>query len=177
MSDLFFKALLLAADKHSDHRRKGSNGTPYINHLIKVAEILHTIGLEKNDTLLAAALLHDVIEDTPVTKEELSVLIGADVANLVAEVTDDMTLTYEERKREQIKKALFISEDAKKIKIADKISNINDMLNLPVNWSDRRKIQYLEWSEQVIANCKGVNKLLDDAFDKTVTFAKSILYQ
>jgi (p)ppGpp synthase/HD superfamily hydrolase len=126
---------------------------------------------------LAAALLHDVIEDTPVTKEELSVLIGADVANLVAEVTDDMTLTYEERKREQIKKALFISEDAKKIKIADKISNINDMLNLPVNWSDRRKIQYLEWSEQVIANCKGVNKLLDDAFDKTVTFAKSILYQ
>jgi guanosine-3',5'-bis(diphosphate) 3'-pyrophosphohydrolase len=172
MFDLFLKALRFASEKHAAQRRKGCETVPYINHLIKVTDTLYFIGNETDPELLAAALLHDVMEDTPTTVKELAEKFGQRVANLVKEVTDDMTLSYEDRKRYQIQKALIISNDAKKIKIADKISNINDMMELPITWSIRRKRQYIEWSELVIENCTGVNSALDRTFIETVQKAK-----
>ena len=67
-----------------------------------------------------------------------------------------------------IKKAPFLSANAKKLKIADKISNIDDMLTYPMTWSQRRKRQYLEWSVKVVKECRGINERLDIAFDEIV---------
>jgi GTP diphosphokinase / guanosine-3',5'-bis(diphosphate) 3'-diphosphatase len=174
MFNVFIESLKYASERHASQRRKGCDQVPYINHLIKVAEILYTIGNETDLELLSAALLHDILEDTPTSETELREKFGDRIAGLVAEVTDDMSLTYEDRKRFQIKKSLTISEDAKKIKIADKISNIQDVLSLSLTWSNRRKRQYVDWSMKVIENCRGVNENLENAFDE---IAKNALKQ
>jgi len=174
MLEVLFSALKFAAEKHVTQRRKGSDLIPYINHPIKVANILVNVGGETSIELLSAALLHDVLEDTCTTEKELREIFGDKIADLVIEVTDDMTLTYDDRKRYQIKKAPALSPDAKKIKIADKISNIQDIVTLPMTWSTRRKRQYFEWSEKVIEGCRDINTKLDRAFDKTLKEAIDI---
>jgi guanosine-3',5'-bis(diphosphate) 3'-pyrophosphohydrolase len=164
MLGIFIKALRFAADKHVLQRRKGCDKIPYINHPIKVVQLLYNAS-ETDPELLAAAILHDVLEDTCTTDEEMRNIFGNRVTNIVLEVTDDMTLNYDDRKRSQIKRAPTLSDDAKKIKIADKISNIRDILDLTLAWSDRRKRQYFEWSEKVVHGCRHTNPFLDTAFD------------
>ena len=166
MSEVLINALKFAADKHIMQRRKGCDQIPYINHPIKVVHILQNIGGETNEDLLSAAFLHDVLEDTCTAEKELREIFGDKITDIVLEVTDDMTLTYDDRKRYQIKKAPALSPEAKKIKIADKISNIQDIISLPMTWSNRRKRQYFEWSEKVIEGCRGINVKLDREFDK-----------
>lgn len=175
MFGTFLNALKFAAEKHVSQRRKGCDLIPYINHPIKVAQLLHDIGKETDYELLAAALLHDVLEDTCTTEAELIEKFGEKVTSIVVEVTDDMTMTYEDRKRYQIRKAPTLTPEAKKIKIADKISNIQDILTLPLNWSERRKKQYFEWSEKVVEGCKGVNPKLDEAFKAILIEAKQAI--
>ena len=165
MSGIFIDALKFASEKHLEQRRKGCDIVPYINHPVKVAHLLFHAG-ESEEELLAAALLHDVLEDTNATIHELRKLFGDRVTDLVIELTDDMTITYDDRKRKQIQKAPGLSPDAKKIKIADKIANIQDILGFPLTWSHRRKHQYLEWSEKVIEGCRGINPQLEAMFDK-----------
>lgn len=172
---LLLAAIKFASEKHMLQRRKGCEEIPYINHAIKVAYILQETGKEKNPELLAAAVLHDVLEDTETTEAELTSLFGSSVCSIVKEVTDDMTLTYEDRKRFQIKKAPSLTPEAKKIKIADKISNISDILTCPLTWSNRRKRMYVEWSEKVVEGCRGINPALDSAFDEIVSRANKIL--
>lgn len=171
----FIEALKFAAEKHVSQRRKGSDDVPYINHPIKVAELLYSIGQITDNDVLSAAVLHDTLEDTSTTRDELAQLFGAKVASIVAEVTDDMEQTYDDRKREQIRKAPTLSHEAKLIKIADKITNIRDILHLSLAWSNRRKRQYVEWSEKVVAGCRGVNPALDKAFDDQCHEAYTIL--
>lgn len=171
----FIDSLSFAAEKHISQRRKGCDLVPYINHPIKVAHLLFTTAKEYDFELLSAAILHDVLEDTCTTELEMRKKFGDRVTNLVIEVTDDMTMTYEDRKRSQIKKAPFLSDDAKKIKIADKISNIADMLEYTMTWSHRRKLQYLEWSEKVVKECRGINEHLDRAFDEIVKEANKTI--
>jgi GTP diphosphokinase / guanosine-3',5'-bis(diphosphate) 3'-diphosphatase len=171
VNSLFLNALLFATEKHTLQRRKGSGNVPYVNHLVKVTHLLFDTGRETDITLLTAALLHDVLEDTDTTEAELLQKFGDKVTYIVKEVTDDMSLPYSERKRLQIEKALHISNDAKKIKIADKISNIHDILDLELTWNLQRKIQYVTWSKQVVEQCKGINLLLDKAFDDVYIYA------
>lgn len=166
-SILLMKAVNFAAQKHIDHRRKGERQEPYFNHLSEVAWILaeHTDGNDPG--LIAAGILHDTLEDTETTFDELLLEFGADIAGLVHEVTDDKSLPKAERKRLQIEHAPQISDRAKMIKIADKISNLKSILNSPpANWTDERKIEYFEWAKQVVNGCKGVNAKLDNAFDE-----------
>lgn len=171
----FIDALRFAADKHISQRRKGCDMIPYINHPIKVVHLLSTTGKESDFELLTAAILHDVLEDTDATEIEIREKFGERVVNIVIELTDDMSLTYEDRKRSQIKKAPLLSADAKMIKIADKISNIDDMLAFPLTWSHRRKHQYLEWSEKVVKECRGINEHLDRAFDQILKEASLLI--
>src|SRR5204862_2442813 len=85
-------ALHFAADKHRDQRRKDAGASPYINHPIEVAELLARVGGISDRVALQAAILHDTIEDTNTTSEELEAAFGADVRRVVEEVTDDTTL-------------------------------------------------------------------------------------
>src|SRR4051812_9768931 len=98
-------ALHFAADKHRDQRRKDVGASPYINHPIEVAELLARVGDITDRVTLQAAILHDTIEDTNTTPEELDAAFGPDVRRVVEEVTDDKNLKKEERKRLQIEHA------------------------------------------------------------------------
>src|SRR5690349_3850684 len=102
---LLLHALAFAAHKHRDQRRKDAEASPYINHPIALAEVLAGEGGVTDIEVLAAALLHDTIEDTDTTIEELREQFGARIAGVVGEVTDDKDLPKAERKRLQIEHA------------------------------------------------------------------------
>lgn len=159
-------ALRFAAQKHSKQRRKDSDATPYINHPIAVAEILARVGRVTDTTTLLAAVLHDTIEDTQTTPEELDQHFGPEVRSLVQELTDNKSLPKPTRKRLQIEHAPHLSMRAKQIKIADKISNLGDITaDQPADWPLERKRQYLDWAEKVVLGCRGCNSNLERYFD------------
>ena len=123
---LILKAAHFAAQKHRDQRRKDKHASPYIIHPISVAlEIAQTGGVDDPE-ILAAALLHDTIEDTETTSEELKEQFGKQVCKYVLEVTDDKSLLKDERKEKQIEHAETLSKGAVLIKLGDKISNVTD---------------------------------------------------
>jgi guanosine-3',5'-bis(diphosphate) 3'-pyrophosphohydrolase len=177
---LILKAIEFAAVRHKNQFRKGEDRPPYINHPIQVANLLANDAGEKEPVLLAAAILHDVIEDTVETNdekeqliEEIRGLFGDEVLDVTLEVTDDKSLKKHERKRLQVENASHKSDRAKKLKIADKILNIRDITNNPpVGWHYDRIIEYFNWAEQVVAGLRGVNRKLDDMFDETLATAR-----
>jgi (p)ppGpp synthase/HD superfamily hydrolase len=165
-----------AARRHSGQQRKGRGSEPYVNHLAEVANLLSIAADGTDAELVAAGWLHDTIEDTATTREELAQEFGERVTALVVEVTDDMTLPKQERRQKQIVDAPRKSPGAKLIKIADKISNIRARI-LPQPSQEERDdlIDYVGWAEKVVAGCRGVNAVLDRMFDETVTLARSTL--
>ena len=82
-TNLLLKAVHFAAQKHSDQKRKDRNASPYINHPISVAFIIATVGKVNNPEILAAALLHDTIEDTSTTPEELEVKFSPKIHRMI----------------------------------------------------------------------------------------------
>ena len=163
-----------AARRHINQRRKGAAREPYVNHLAEVANLLSEATDGADGTIVAAGFLHDTLEDTETEYEELSSLFGEDVARLVAEVTDDKSLPKAERKRLQVSNAAKKSEGARLIKIADKTSNLCALAaSPPADWEHERVLEYIEWSEQVVANCRGLNVRLERAFDAAVIDART----
>lgn len=171
--NVIFDALEYASKMHSTQRRKDNRDTPYINHPIDVARMLVTTGGITDSDTLAAAILHDTVEDTEATAEDLAELFGSKIRDLVLECTDDKSLPKEERKRLQIVNASHKSQPAKCIKMADKISNIRDIsLSPPAFWTIERMQEYLNWAEKVVSGLRGTNQPLEDLFDKTLETAR-----
>jgi len=161
------KALRFSAEKHNDQRRKDSRSSPYINHPIQVAETLWSVGGVRDEAVLVAAILHDTIEDTATSADEIRSLFGEDVLGLVLEVTDDKSLSKETRKQLQVEHAPHKSPGAKLIKLADKLCNIHDILHFPPeDWSLERKQEYLLWSEKVVQGVRGSNPGLEARYDE-----------
>jgi guanosine-3',5'-bis(diphosphate) 3'-pyrophosphohydrolase len=162
-------ALRFSVEKHTRQRRKNSEASPYINHPIAVAEVLARVGRIADLAMLQAALLHDTLEDTETTVEELRARFGEEVLQLVKEVTDDKSLPKPERKRLQIERAPQLSLRARQIKLADKICNVADInATQPMNWPLERKREYLDWAEKVVAGCRGSNWQLEEYFDSVL---------
>lgn len=160
-------ALHFAAHKHRDQRRKGAEASPYINHPIEVAELLARVGQVSDVVVLQSAILHDTIEDTMTTGEEVEALFGADVRRVVEEVTDDKHLPKAARKQLQIEHAPHISPQAQLVKLADKISNVRAMTETPpADWSLERRREYLAWTALVVAGLRGVNAPLEALYDQ-----------
>ena len=170
------RALRFAAQRHSSQRRKGGDDIPYINHPIDVAAILAVEGgVEQQDVLVAAAL-HDTVEDTDTTFAEIEELFGSTVRGLVEEMTDDKSLPKMRRKELQIEHAPDLTDDAKRLKLADKISNVRDLAaNPPHGWPLQRQIEYLDWTEEVIAGCRGVDEPLERIYDEALADARAAL--
>ncbi len=165
-------ATLYAARQHADQRRKGHGTLPYVNHVIEVAELVARVGECDDGAVLQAALLHDTVEDTATTFEDIEERFGSDVRSLVEEMTDDKDLPKAERKRLQILHAPETSDRGKLIKLADKISNIRDIVHRPPpDWDLERRRAYVVWGEAVVAGCRGVNEGLEDLFDQVVAEA------
>jgi guanosine-3',5'-bis(diphosphate) 3'-pyrophosphohydrolase len=167
---LLLKALAFAAHKHRDQRRKDADASPYLNHPISLADVLVNEGGVSDVEVICAALLHDTVEDTATTHEELVDAFGARVARIVAEVTDDKQLAKAERKRLQVVRAPHISREAKLVKLADKIANLRDVAQRPpAGWDLARRREYFDWAKQVIDGLRGAGgeemRRLEAAFD------------
>lgn len=173
---LLLKAYRFSAEKHSKQRRKDSAKTPYINHPIEVVQLLWEVGGVRDSNVLTAAILHDTIEDTDTRAEEISRLFGGEVLSLVMEVTDDKSLSKEERKRMQIVEAPHKSYGAKLIKLADKACNVRNLVTMPPqDWSLKRKQEYLLWGEKVVAGLRGTNAALEEYYDHELASGKMLL--
>ena len=156
-----------AARQHIAQRRKGERAEPYINHLTEVAALLAEATDGNDVVLLMGGLLHDTLEDTDATYEDLEQRFGPEVATLVAEVTDDKSLPKEERKRLQIETTADKSRRAKLLKIADKTSNLRGLVGSPpVGWTEARLRDYVVWAHEVVRSCRGLNPRLEAAFDE-----------
>jgi|ERR1051326_527164 (p)ppGpp synthase/HD superfamily hydrolase len=175
---LMLKALRFAAEKHQHQRRKNAEASPYINHPIQVADLLWDVGQVRDLDLILAALLHDTIEDTDTRPEEIETLFGKPIRGLVEEVTDDTSLPKAVRKQLQIEHASRLSLGAKLIKLADKISNIGDIAQKPPEgWDRQRRVDYLTWSEQVVAGLRGSNLHLEALYDRVLRDGREKLRQ
>uniref|UniRef100_A0A182IDE3 Guanosine-3',5'-bis(diphosphate) 3'-pyrophosphohydrolase MESH1 n=2 Tax=Anopheles arabiensis TaxID=7173 RepID=A0A182IDE3_ANOAR len=162
---IYTKCINFAAIKHRNQRRLDSDETPYINHPIGVAYILTEAGITDLE-VLQAAILHDTVEDTDTSFEEIESLFGPTVRAIVQEVTDDKSLPKQERKRLQIEHASKKSHQAKLVKLADKIYNLRDLQRCkPKNWTNERCREYFIWAKKVCDNLKGTNESLESILD------------
>ncbi|XP_032415954.1 guanosine-3',5'-bis(diphosphate) 3'-pyrophosphohydrolase MESH1 [Xiphophorus hellerii] len=163
---LLLETVNFAAEKHRKQRRKDPEETPYINHPIGVARILSYEGGVTEIEVLQAALLHDTVEDTDTTPEELVDRFGPIVARIVQEVTDDKSLPKQERKRLQVEHAPHCSRQAKLVKLADKLYNLRDLnACTPVGWSAERVQEYFVWAAEVVKGLKGTNSALEEKLE------------
>lgn len=165
-----------AATMHTQQRRKGAAAEPYVNHVIEVAwRLAHSPAAD--EATIVAALLHDVVEDTDATIADVEARFGPQIAAIVAEVTDDRTLPKAERKRRQVLSIPHKSDAARRIKLADKASNLVAMCDSPpAHWDDARRRAYVDWADAVIAGCRGVDPVLEAAYDAEAARARSVLF-
>lgn len=160
------RAAEFAACKHRDQRRKGRDASPYINHPIALASVLVEEGRVHDPVAICAALLHDTIEDTATTYDELRGQFGAVIADVVAEVSDAKFLGKAARKRLQVARARKSSKAARLVKLADKICNLRDIISSPPSdWPLDRKREYFDWARSVINEIRGTNARLERRFD------------
>ncbi|XP_052693475.1 guanosine-3',5'-bis(diphosphate) 3'-pyrophosphohydrolase MESH1-like [Crassostrea angulata] len=156
-----------AAIKHKDQRRKDEEKTPYINHPIGVANILTEEAGIADIAVIQAALLHDTVEDTDTTFEEIQALFGEEVTGIVKEVTDEKNLPKLVRKQKQIEHAPHASYKAKLVKLADKLYNLRDLNRCtPVGWSQERVTEYFQWAHKVVEGLKGTNQPMEDSLQQ-----------
>lgn len=160
-------AIHFAAQRHRDQRRKDREASPYINHPLALAHLLSIeAGIEDTDVLVAA-VLHDTVEDTETTLEELQARFGDKVAGIVDEVTDDKNLPKQRRKQLQVEHAPHKSPAAAMVKLADKTCNLRDIAaSPPADWSLQRRREYFDWARQVIDGLPPVSATLATLFDE-----------
>ena len=164
---MLIKAADFAALKHRRQRRKDAEASPYINHPLALARVLKLEAGVSDVDVLVAAILHDTVEDTETTTEELAREFGPRIAAIVAEVTDDDSLPKADRKRLQVERAPHSSPQAKLVKLADKICNLRDVHAAPpAHWPLERRHAYFEWAKEVIDGVRGTHPVLERLFDE-----------
>ena len=144
-------AVMFAAERHKNQRRKDAEASPYINHPIALAHLLATTGGIDDIEVLQAAILHDTIEDTETTEQEIRRRFGDTVTDIVVEVTDDKSLPKQRRKELQVEAAPHKSRGAVLVKLADKTCNLRDIAaSPPADWSMSRRHEYFDWAKRVV---------------------------
>jgi len=176
MNDLTRRAERFARVCHEGQFRKGKAKEPYTIHLEEVATLVEKWG--GGDNAIAAAWLHDTIEDCPpISSADLASLFGDEVAYIVAELTDDKSLSKAERKRKQVENASHKSNDASLVKLADKTSNVGAISKSPpANWSLERRLAYLNWANEVVERLPLTPKEGLDEFFKRYDIAELDAY-
>jgi len=171
-----FEAAVFAARKHQGQVRKDQEKSPYITHPLMVAKSIFAIGGVDETRTLMAAVLHDTIEDTNTKPPEIRDQFGEVILSIVLEVTDDKSLEKMERKRQQVIHAPYLSRPARLIKLADKLINCQDILySSPEHWPLKRRRDYIQWGADVIAQIRGTNTALENAFDSVLVEAEKKL--
>lgn len=167
------RALVFAADAHRNQRRKGAAQEPYINHLIEVMDLVGRATGGGDVEIMVAALLHDTMEDAGVSAETLAERFGPRVARIVAENTDDMSLSKPERKRKRIEAMVGKPADSRTVKIADVVSNLRSVVvSAPAGWDVERKLGYLRSCRELVEAGRGANATLEALFEETAAEAE-----
>lgn len=170
MSDmaLLIDAVKFAAERHRNQRRKDAEASPYINHPLAVTSLLAVEAGIDDLLTLQAAVLHDTMEDTDTTYEELVDHFGAAVADAVRENTDDKSIKDKhERKRLQVVNAPKKSLAAARVKLADKTCNLRDIANTPPSdWTLEKKQNYFDVAKQEADALTVQDEALRTAFEK-----------
>jgi len=177
---IFLSALEFAAEKHrfgnrKDHPEGQPHGTAYINHPIHAAGLLWNTGHVRDINTLAAALLHDVLEDTPTKDDEIGNRFGSKILGIVKEMSDDKSLPKNVRKQIQVDTAASKSFEARTVKLADKITNVMDIRLSPPGWDKKRKVDYVEWAKKVVDKIRGTNPALERKFDEEYALAMAAI--
>ncbi len=120
------QAIITAITAHARQKRKAGEPTPYAAHPIHVGLILQKAGFDE-DTVVAG-LLHDILEDTEVGKEKIIEQFGETIYNIIAELSEDKSLPWEERKKRSVEHLHSASESAKAVCAADKFHNLSCIL-------------------------------------------------
>lgn len=167
------KAVEYAAEKHEGQVRKDVEKTPYIIHPIGVAEQVWDVGNIRSVNVLTSALLHDTLEDTNATEEEIKELFGARVLYTVKEVTNDQTLSTQENKQRQVDHAPSMSLDGQLVKLADRLYNVRDLDPPPPSWSEEKVNEYYSWGKKLLAALRGTNEDLELALQKLINFHRN----
>ncbi|VDK82368.1 unnamed protein product [Litomosoides sigmodontis] len=166
---LVIKAADLAARRHRKQRRKDATQTPYVNHPIGVAYILTNEGKITDAATIIAAILHDTVEDTKTTDEEIRKMFGDEVADIVKECTVMKSMKREERMKSQLEKASKLSCKAKLIQLADKLYNIRDIeRGTPFGWTNQQTMEYVLFAKDLLLNIRGTNGPLETALDDVI---------
>ncbi len=166
---LLARAFAFAAEHHAGQSRKGEAAEPYVNHVADVACRVAEATGGADARLVAAALLHDTVEDTRATEEDIRVSFGDDVADLVMEVTDDQSLPDDARRQAQVDHAPHMTDRAKRLKLADKASNLTEIAESPPrDWSAERKRDYAGWAERVLAGLRGVDAGMERTLEHAI---------
>jgi GTP diphosphokinase / guanosine-3',5'-bis(diphosphate) 3'-diphosphatase len=176
MDKIVIAALRFAAFKHRYQQRQSGDDQPipYLNHPIEVMGILSEAGIT-DPNILSAALLHDTLEDTETTIDELTDAFGPIITGLVIEATDDQAPPRAERYAAQIAKVPSYSHDAKLIKIADRIANIRDSLVPPKTWSRERQLGHFAQSQTIVNLMRGTHAVLESMYDAAYQDAEKII--
>lgn len=158
------QAVLFAAKAHDGIRRE-DRGDAYFNHLAEVAAMC--AALEPFDPILVAACyLHDTVEDTDVTEADIRGRFGDEIADLVMEVTDPPGLKGKARRQRQVTHTAAAGPRVKRLKLADKTSNVEELIGLPGKRFDAKaNAKYLKWSRRVVDVCRGLEPALEARFD------------
>jgi guanosine-3',5'-bis(diphosphate) 3'-pyrophosphohydrolase len=165
---LVVRALSFAAECHRTQTRKDRE-TPYINHPITLMHVLVEVGMVTDPVVLAAAVLHDVVEDCEIPLEELEARFGAHVKTVVLEVTNAKNQTREEMRAQQVAEAATLSLHARCVKLADKICNLHDLIDAPpAGWDDARKASYFDWTARVAEGLRGTNAALEAELERAL---------
>jgi len=173
---ILLDAVIFAAHKHQGQVRKDQSRSPYVTHPLAVARAIWEIGQVKDQTLLIAAVLHDTIEDTETSKDEIRKRFGEEVLSIVIEVTDEKSQEKMIRKQQQVTHAATLSHSAKILKLADKLCNCQDILySPPDNWTMKRRQDYIQWAADVIAQMRDTNPGLETALDQVFSDAEEQL--
>jgi len=171
---LLARAFAYAARCYSGATRKGFAGAPYVDHVAEVAALLAENVEGVAADVVAAALLHDTVEKSEASLEEIADLFGERVAGWVGEMTDDESLPRAEQMRQQVEAFKSASRPARLIKLADKTSNLAEVADAPPEgWSPERFAEYVEWGAEVAYHCRGLDERLEARFDAALSAARA----
>ncbi len=167
--NLYITARRFAREIHNDMVIKtvSSDIRPQFEHLQEVADLVWASG--GSDAEIVAAWLHDMVEDTPVTLNEIQEKYGKEVAEIVDDLTDPIDFknyNNAERKQMQADRIKRKSNSVKRIKVADQISNIRLITTDPkLSWGREGNRDYVIGAKKIVEQCRGISSVLDELFD------------
>ncbi|WP_263260609.1 HD domain-containing protein [Pseudomonas sp. RIT-PI-S] len=169
---LYNKAWLFASQAHINQKMKGSE-LPYATHVAMVANELIFASINEPigilDIALPAALLHDVLEDTPTTQEELAAVFGVEVASTVACLSKNLITPFSEEK--YLRGIAEHSQEAACIKLCDRITNLQ---SAPATWGDEKRVSYLAESHHICDVLGDVNGYLKQRLTDSMSKYKNL---